>query len=199
MGIKTSKALRERIGGRTFGRHWRPPLGTPLPGFVWMALRIEPPTVTHHAKHLAPVGKKGGGWRMTLADDPALVAAREQYLLSIPERPVPLVPLRPPIVLHLWFYWHRSSPDGQHCHTVKPDASNATKALEDVLSLRGYWDDDAEISDLVVHKRWTSTPGCVLVYARTLAGPTDPGNRIDPTEDQAPYLVHPVPWQRSTR
>lgn len=49
------------------------------------------------------------------------------------------------------------------CHTVKPDADNAAKAVLDALQHSGLWHDDAQVSDLIVRKRYANgRPGCLV-------------------------------------
>ena len=43
--------------------------------------------------------------------------------------------------------------------TVKPDCSNAIKALEDCLTKLGFWDDDSQVASLTVDKAWGDRVG----------------------------------------
>ncbi len=45
-------------------------------------------------------------------------------------------------------------------HTSKPDIDNCAKAVLDALAHMGVWGDDAQISILVLAKRYDSKPGC---------------------------------------
>lgn len=48
-----------------------------------------------------------------------------------------------------------------YCHTGKPDADNAAKAVLDALQYSGLWRDDAQVADLIVRKRYANgRPGC---------------------------------------
>lgn len=65
----------------------------------------------------------------------------------------------------VWKYpWRASEPKKnklngfRYCDT-KPDADNLTKALADILTRLGFWQDDAQVSILNFTKMWADEPG----------------------------------------
>lgn len=48
-------------------------------------------------------------------------------------------------------------------HTLKPDCDNLAKAVMDVLTRLGAWEDDCRVNQLYVHRQWTEiSPGCEI-------------------------------------
>jgi Holliday junction resolvase RusA-like endonuclease len=45
-------------------------------------------------------------------------------------------------------------PEGWVPHWKRPDSTNLLKAIEDALSLVGFWHDDGQIADTIVRKRY---------------------------------------------
>lgn len=86
-----------------------------------------------------------------------------------------------PLMVALTFYFPRpaihvgkrglkpSAPRAIHRRT--PDADNAAKAVLDALTVIQAWQDDAQISDLIIRKRWAmpgTAPGCrIQIYELT--------------------------------
>lgn len=78
-----------------------------------------------------------------------------------------------PLMVTLTFYFPRPKshftakgvlrPLSPLIHRQTPDADNAAKAVLDALSHVGAWQDDNQISDLIIRKRWaTGAPGCQI-------------------------------------
>lgn len=127
--------------------------GTPLPPPadrepetrpVFLELAMSPPTATHHDKQIAPVARKGGGFRMTLRNSKALQAAQTMYLGHI--KPNTRPPIDGPVDVTICFAWAVENPgDPPSWYQDKPDWDNSAKLLCDVLAERGYLVDDKRI------------------------------------------------------
>jgi Holliday junction resolvase RusA-like endonuclease len=55
-------------------------------------------------------------------------------------------------------------------HVSKPDADNLAKLVLDVLSRLGWWGDDAQVSTLIAHKRYSVRPGVFVRLDHEEAG-----------------------------
>jgi Holliday junction resolvase RusA-like endonuclease len=76
--------------------------------------------------------------------------------------------LAAPLMVSLTFYFTRPAghlgkrglrPSAPRAiHRQKPDTDNAAKAVLDALTVIQAWQDDAQISDLIIRKRWVA-PG----------------------------------------
>lgn len=186
------------------GGHARPVLGHSLAGYFWLWLDGDPPTATHHSKRIRPVTNGNGRTHSTLVDSPALVAARTWYLTRVPERSVPLVPLRGPVQMAAVFRFRMPLPGTAmaiparpgHAHTEKPDLDNSLKGLTDALALRGFLGDDKEVADLTgTSKRWTlpHQRAGIMVVCRTLTAPPDEGYPATPDGPPGVVLPYPTP------
>ena len=61
-----------------------------------------------------------------------------------------------------WPKWKKEMAlNGELDHTTKPDSSNVCKAIEDALN-GVVWNDDSQIVDSTVMKRYSSTPGIIV-------------------------------------
>lgn len=190
---KMPKALRDRLGITLVGGHARPALSPCVPGYFYFDLHMDPPTTTHHAKKIAV---RGG--RPTLVNIAALAAVWDRYLAEIPARQT-LVPLAPPVVLHVSFRFPRSADreysERLHYHIHKPDLDNSLKVLKDVLALRGYLAADEHVSRAIIEKRWSgSRLGSIFIYARSLKGDLDFGERLLIAPAARPGIVYPTDW-----
>jgi Holliday junction resolvase RusA-like endonuclease len=141
---------------------------------IQIQLRCPPPSVTAQQKRLRVVGGKPvffHGQRMQRE------AATWAALLQ-PYRPA--APLSGPLFVVVKLVWpHRTTTAQKDRHrwipkTTKPDASNVTKHLEDVLVQLGFIGDDALVSSLTVEKWWgpDEAVGIYLWMAPMVAGET---------------------------
>lgn len=100
--------------------------------------------------------------------------------IAIAAKPfIPDVPIEGPICVDLIFYFPRPRSHyrtGKHSgllredspvyHTIKPDRDNSDKAVLDALSVLRFWNDDAQVCDGRIKKRYASSqpgPGCSIV------------------------------------
>ena len=134
---------------------------------IWVELAMTPPTTPHPDKEIRPIGRKGGGHRMTLMDSKALRAVRTMYLAHM--KPCPLPPMEGPVAITICFAWKQA--DNQPLCAwweQKPDWDNAAKALCDTLVERGYLPDDKRIVDGRVMKALWRMPFVVARIAPAL-------------------------------
>lgn len=97
--------------------------------------------------------------------------AEHDYLtLCAPHKPA--MPISGPVRLQVDFVfpWRKSEPAwrralGRLPMTVKPDCSNAIKALEDCLTKLGFWDDDGQVASLAVDKAWGDRVGISIAIS----------------------------------
>lgn len=104
----------------------------------------------------------------------ALKEAESDYLTLLHSQR-PESPIEGPIELCLLAVWPYRKSDsstralaelcetmsGRRC-TVKPDSSNFAKIIEDALVKLSFIKDDAEVSDLHVHKMFGKVPGVII-------------------------------------
>ena len=65
---------------------------------------------------------------------------------------------------------------------TKPDASNMTKLVADILTEAGFWDDDAQVCEEITRKVHGDRPGVFIGV-----------------EELKPYGAMPAPWYRCTK
>lgn len=129
-------------------------------------LYFDPPTVSHHDKHIATRGRTH-----MLADTQELVAAKRELELRLqPWRPA--TPLTGPVALDLEFTWPWFERDTKRTreanyripHDTKPDLSNVTKTFEDCLARLGFFENDSRVVRLVQTKwrGWEPGVGVIL-------------------------------------
>lgn len=109
----------------------------------------DPPRVTAQQKRMVV---KNGQPRFYPSD--AMKAAQNFYLNGA----WPFKPPRPITgAVSLFITFAFSTKDKKLWHkpkTTRPDCSNMVKILEDILTGVGFWNDDAQISHLVITKEW---------------------------------------------
>lgn len=55
--------------------------------------------------------------------------------------------------------------DAPTYHASRPDADNLAKAVMDALTDLGMWVDDAQVTNLIIHKHYGELPGCRITIA----------------------------------
>lgn len=115
---------------------------------------FEPPTVTDQEKRLAV----HNGKPIRYADARVSDAIAKLTAHLAPHRPDE--PLTGPLSLQVkWLF----SPRGKHVHgdwrDTKPDTDNLDKALRDVMTRLGFWQDDAQVVQAITEKVWWNPPG----------------------------------------
>ena len=126
---------------------------TPIAFFI----PCVPPTATAQGK-----GISARGGRVWTYQKPAQQEAEAFYRNVLrPYRPA--VPLAGAVSLEVDVRWpfpksHRN-PRSQAWKTTKPDSTNWIKMIEDVMTDLGFWNDDAQVCQHIILRRWHDTPG----------------------------------------
>lgn len=124
-----------------------------------------PPKTTHQSKKIARFGS-GSRAFTRLKDTERLTMARELYLAMFAKHR-PSEPFEGPVELELLIVWpyRNGEPKAKTIAKLfrmmdkKPDASNMAKTIEDILVELRFINDDGQVSDLIVRKRWGHEPG----------------------------------------
>jgi Holliday junction resolvase RusA-like endonuclease len=118
---------------------------------VGLLLRMDPPTVTHHAKRIA--GNH-------LKDSKALKSARRTYMFEVPRNPG--LPIRPPVGVSIQFIW--KSDRARRVRRIRtPDLDNCNKLLQDVLVAKGWIERDEQVAFLQLEKFDGPTAGVTIL------------------------------------
>ena len=92
---------------------------------------------------------------------PAVVDAKAKYRAHLakycPEHPM----TGPLSMLVIWFFPADDNHPIGYC-TNKPDLDNANKLLQEVMQELGFFEDDKQIVNLHLSKRYTNSPGVVI-------------------------------------
>jgi Holliday junction resolvase RusA-like endonuclease len=123
-------------------------------------LPIIPPKTTSQTKRLVMVAGKPRFFHKASHQD------AESDLLTLCAPYTPDEPMHGPVALEVGFVfpWRKSEPrkeraQGWKYHTVRPDAGNLVKLLEDVLTKLQFWGDDSQVAHQTVIKYWGDKPG----------------------------------------
>lgn len=55
--------------------------------------------------------------------------------------------------------------DAPRYHTGKPDSDNFAKAVMDAMTVLGFWQDDGQVAELHIVKKYSDAPGCHIHIA----------------------------------
>lgn len=92
-------------------------------------------------------------------DPPAVKTAKRDLTLML-MRYVPRKAIDGPVQLHvIWYFRTRTRKLNGTYKTTRPDTDNLQKILKDVMTVCGFWRDDALVVDERVEKRWSLNPG----------------------------------------
>ncbi len=129
---------------------------------IELFLPMIPPTATHQEKKVAV--KKG---KPRLYEDQRLSDARQKLRAHLGQHR-PRNPLEGAVaLLTVWnFPAGGKHKDGAY-RTTKPDTDNLQKLLKDCMTAEGFWQDDAQVCDERIIKRWAETPG-IFIWAETI-------------------------------
>ena len=117
-------------------------------------LDIDPPRATGQ---MHKVTARNG--KPFFYDPEPVKAARELFGILL-SRHVPAQPLQGPVRLHVvWRFKARTRKQDGTYKTTRPDTDNLQKILKDEMTLCGFWNDDAQVVDERVEKKWSLTPG----------------------------------------
>lgn len=75
----------------------------------------------------------------------------------------PKKPISGPVLLQVtWGFKAKTKKDLFAYKLTRPDTDNMQKTLKDVMTLMGFWKDDAQVVHEVCKKIWVDEPGIVI-------------------------------------
>jgi len=118
------------------------------------------PKTTHHSKKIITVNGHG-----SMADTPKLRTAKRFWREALKPH-IPNTPFLAPVRLSVALVWPFRASDPKRVSeagvlvpcTAKPDLTNITKTIEDILVELGFIENDQGNSSLIVNKYWGSDP-----------------------------------------
>ena len=118
---------------------------------------MEPPTSTHQLKQVRVVSGKPQFY------EPSKVADARAKLTAHLSKHCPDAPLEGPLrVMIKWLFpTDQKHEDGEYKDT-RSDLDNLAKQILDVMTMLGFWSDDAQIASLILEKFWADTPGIFI-------------------------------------
>lgn len=91
--------------------------------------------------------------------DPPEVANAKEKLIGALYKHCPMGPYREGVRLIVkWLFPKGRHRDGEY-RITRPDTDNLQKILKDMMTLAGFWEDDALVCSEVVEKFWADKPG----------------------------------------
>jgi len=140
----------------------------------------NPPTAT--AQQKGAFAMRDGGVRF-FKKAKVKQAENSLYALLLPHRPES--PMKGPLTLVVGFHfpWRKSESKRRmkefaaYPIETRPDVDNIYKALGDVMTTLGFWNDDGQISSLCVHKLYSDKPGISINLTNSLANERGGGLR----------------------
>jgi Holliday junction resolvase RusA-like endonuclease len=124
-------------------------------------LPMIPPTVTaqEHAINVKASAKKG---RPIFYDPSELKAARVKLQGHLGKH-IPTTPAVGAVrFIAKWCFPITAGHSNGEYKTSKPDTDNLQKLLKDVMTVLGFWNDDAQVASEIVEKFWADTPGIYI-------------------------------------
>ena len=124
-------------------------------------LDFPPPKATHQQKGERIVGRGKNAFihhyeKKNVRDARALFMA---YLAQY----APKAPIAGPVrLVTIWGYKAQRKKDHLEPKTTRPDTDNIIKLLKDCMTAAGFWEDDSQVFDDRIIKRWTTTPGIIV-------------------------------------
>jgi len=126
-------------------------------------ISCNPPKATHQGS-LRPMKRKDGKFFIGKQGGSRGKVAKDN-LTTLFSPYAPKEPLEGALKLHVvWGYsWRKSEPKKNKVNGFKPcdtrpDCDNIVKMVKDVLTLLGFWNDDAQVAKLVFDKIWCDHP-----------------------------------------
>ena len=125
-------------------------------------LPMIPPTVTYQEKK---VTVKGGKPR--LYEDPRLADARQKLRAHLGKHR-PTNPLEGAVTMvTVWNFPAGGKHKDKEYRITRPDTDNLQKLLKDCMTAEGFWQDDAQVCDERIIKRWANQPG-IWIWVDTI-------------------------------
>ena len=127
-------------------------------------LPMIPPTVTNQMHRIVarpgqrPIVYDSDELRQAKDTLRAHLAKQFTYLTAHGYTKIKNVPIR---LLVKWCFPKGQHADGEY-RITKPDTDNLMKALKDIMTKIGYWEDDALVASDISEKFWASVPGLYI-------------------------------------
>ena len=124
-------------------------------------LDFPPPRATHQQKGERIVGS-GKNAFIHHYEKKNVKNARSLFMAHLTQ-PAPETPIKGPV--RLVTVWGYKAPNKKAHLTPKitrPDTDNIIKLLKDCMTQAGFWDDDSQVYDDRIIKRWTTSPGIIV-------------------------------------
>lgn len=119
-------------------------------------MAMVPPTCTHQEKKIRIVNGKP-----LFYDPPELKAAKQKLEAHLaqykPEQPYSCG-VR---LITKWLFPAGDHPNGSY-RITKPDTDNLQKALKDIMTKLGFWQDDCLVASEITEKFWGDVPGIYI-------------------------------------
>ena len=120
-------------------------------------LPMIPPTVTAQERGVKVI--KG---KPIFYDTPEIKTAKEKLMAHLSKyKPSKPIDSACRLVVKWLFPIKGKHRDGEY-KTSRPDTDNLQKLLKDVMTVCGFWIDDAYVASEVIEKFWAETPGIFI-------------------------------------
>lgn len=117
-------------------------------------MSMIPPTITHQEKR---VTTKNGKPRFY--ESPELADARQKLRAHLGQHR-PKKPLEGAVcMVTVWMFPAGTKHKHGEYRTTRPDTDNLQKLLKDCMTAEGFWQDDAQVCDERILKKWADKPG----------------------------------------
>ena len=114
-------------------------------------IKGQPPRATAQERRA-----KRTAYGVKFYDPDSVKAAKEWYRIGLLSHR-PEEPIHGPVAISVWFeFGTKVKRDIGKWKTTKPDTDNMIKLLKDVMTELGFWDDDAQVVDERIRKKWTT-------------------------------------------
>ncbi len=126
-----------------------------------LTLDMDPPRTTHQQKK-ARIVKTGNTVKPMFYEPDALRMARREYMLRL-ARLKPDEPIKGPVkLITIFSYKAKTKKQNGQPKVTRPDTDNMIKLLKDCMTACGFWEDDSQVYDDRVIKRYSERP-CVNI------------------------------------
>lgn len=114
-------------------------------------IKGQPPRATAQQK-----GARRTRYGIVFYEKDSVKAAREWYTLGL-KKHRPEEPIHGPVAISVWYeYGTDDKKKIGTWKTTRPDTDNLIKALKDTMTDLGFWDDDSQVADERIRKKWTT-------------------------------------------
>ena len=128
---------------------------------ITFTLDFAPPKATHQQKG-EQIIRKGSKAYIHHYEKKNVRNARALFMQHLKQH-APEAPIEGAVrLVTIWGYRAQRKKDHLEPKTTRPDTDNIIKLLKDCMSDAGFWNDDSQVFDDRIIKRWTTSPGIVV-------------------------------------